>query len=83
MVATDILGINRFFDFAAHPFEHEKLFRREGVTTVGNFAVTFKFKNPEPPAEGWNPDADGSWLRQLLKGDADDYVKLAGRLKFE
>ena len=34
MIPTDILGIGKFFDFTAHPFEHEKLFRREGVATV-------------------------------------------------
>ena len=57
--------------------------RGEGVTTVGNFAATFKYKNPDPPAEGWNPDKDGSWLRQLLKEDADEYGKLAAGLRFD
>lgn len=57
--------------------------RSEGVTTIGNFAVTFKHKNPDPPAEGWNPDPGGAWLRQLLKEDADEYDKLAARLEFK
>jgi len=34
MNPTDLLSIARFFDFTAHPFEHEKLFRRDGVRTV-------------------------------------------------
>jgi hypothetical protein len=31
---ADLLAPARFFDFAAHPFEHQKLFARPGVQTV-------------------------------------------------